>query len=109
MNGEQAASFEGIRGQDRAVTFLRKAILSGHAAHAYLLTGPEGVGRVALARAVCKALMCDDPAEGDSCGRCEQCRLFDKGTHPDHAEFRLDRTKRQEFPIEVVRESMTDT
>lgn len=108
MNAEPPVSFDKIAGQERAVAFLRKAVRTGHAAHAYLLIGPEGVGRVALARAVCKALMCSRPVDGEWCGECEHCRLFDRGTHPDHAEFRLDTTERQEFPIEIVREQIIE-
>jgi DNA polymerase-3 subunit delta' len=72
-----------VLGHDRAVRQLRAAIVAGRPAHAYLLTGPAGVGKGTLARAVTASLVCDGPREGDGCGACPQCVRVAAGTHPD--------------------------
>jgi DNA polymerase-3 subunit delta' len=72
----------GIAGHEWAVGFLRRAVESGSVSHAYLFTGPPGVGKTALARALAAALLCQ--GEGTTpCGACRACRLVASGNHPD--------------------------
>lgn len=52
-------------------------------AHAYLLHGPAGIGKRALAERLVALLLCASPRDGDSCGRCKACLLLHAGTHPD--------------------------
>jgi DNA polymerase-3 subunit delta' len=96
--------FDAVKGQDRAVRFLKGALARGRVSHAYLLTGPEGAGQLDLARALCMSLLCESPAGGEACGVCRNCRLFAAARHPDHAELWLDKTKRKEFAVETVRQ-----
>jgi len=50
-----------------------------------LLSGPVGLGKQRFARRLAQALLCETPdAEGDACGRCRGCRLFQAGSHPDY-------------------------
>jgi DNA polymerase-3 subunit delta' len=52
--------------------------------HAVLIQGPEGVGKLALAEQLAGRLLCEAPtAASDSCGRCDGCRWFASGNHPD--------------------------
>ena len=52
--------------------------------NAWLLTGPEGIGKVDFAYSLARALLCDTPLEdGRGCGQCESCRWLASGTHPD--------------------------
>ncbi|HOX07557.1 MAG TPA: hypothetical protein PK280_14240 [Planctomycetota bacterium] len=78
-------SFSRIVGQDRAVGRLRAAIRGGRLAHAYLLTGPAGVGKRSLARELAKAVLCERAGGqgADSCDGCRECRAVDEGGHPD--------------------------
>jgi len=70
-----ADAFTGIRGQDDAVSLLRRAVSSGRVAHAYAFVGPAGAGRKLTALAFAKALVArEDVAKAGQ---------IDRGTHPD--------------------------
>ena len=69
--------FAGVVGQRDAVARLRRAAVGP--VHAYLLVGPPGSGKRALARGFGAALLC--PTGG--CGACEVCRRALAGLHPD--------------------------
>lgn len=59
---------------------LRRAVTDPQSmTHSWLFTGPPGSGRSIAAKVFATALVC--PHGG--CGRCEQCRSADAGTHPD--------------------------
>lgn len=52
--------------------------------HALLLSGQSGIGKLHFAQALAQALLCHAPrADGAACGRCQGCRLFAAGVHPD--------------------------
>jgi DNA polymerase-3 subunit delta' len=72
-----------IVGHDRAVRRFRTAVVTGRPAHAYLVTGPVGVGKGTLADAFTASLLCDAPRDGDACGSCPQCTRVEADTHPD--------------------------
>lgn len=56
-------------------------------AHAWLLHGPAGVGKVDFALAAAQAFLCESPtADHTACGQCSACLWFAAGNHPD---FRL--------------------
>ena len=53
-------------------------------AHAYLLHGPSGIGKRALAERLMAYLLCQSPSGLDACGNCKSCHLLAAGTHPDN-------------------------
>lgn len=56
----------------------------GRLGHAWLITGPAGLGKRLFADRLSQALLCQQPAaEGAPCGRCSECRLVAVGNHPD--------------------------
>lgn len=67
-------------------------------AHAYLLHGPAGIGKRALADNLVALLLCQHPANGRACGQCKGCQLLAAGTHPD---FFLLEPEEPEKPIRV--------
>ncbi len=70
-----------VVGHDWAVTLLLRAVESGHAAHAYLITGLEHIGKSTLARTLAQALNCT--GQPVPCGQCRACKLIAAGRHPD--------------------------
>lgn len=75
-----------------AVQRLREAI-NGFPSHAYLLSGPDGVGKRELANAFAKAICCLNRATNggtDACGNCKSCLAVDRGVHPDVDIFSLE-------------------
>ena len=75
-------SFEGILGQERAVTQLKKALQSDRLAHAYLFHGPKGTGKKLMALEFTKALYCQAAPPG-ACDACATCRKIANRNHPD--------------------------
>jgi DNA polymerase III subunit delta' len=52
--------------------------------HALLVSGPEGIGKRALALHFARALLCEAPvADGSACGACPGCHYVEVGQHPD--------------------------
>lgn len=51
--------------------------------HAQLFLGKNGTHNFALAVAFAQYICCEDPHDGDSCGKCHSCRMFEKLQHPD--------------------------
>ena len=68
--------FADFIGNAPVVAALRAAINSGRVANAYLLAGPEGMGKRTLALLCAQALLCEQ-LEGESCGSCDSCRRFE--------------------------------
>jgi DNA polymerase-3 subunit delta' len=81
------------------------AVRRGRLAHAYLFTGPAGIGKRLFARELAKALLCEArPGPGlAACDRCPSCLQVEAGTHPDY--FSAGKPAESlELPIEVIRE-----
>ncbi len=72
-----------IAGHANAVDQLSRAVASGRINHAYLLTGPDGIGRRTLARTFAQALVCQADSGERPCGECSACRRVREGTFPD--------------------------
>jgi len=92
-----------IRGQERAIGFLRRAWEQARLAHAYLFTGPAGIGKLATARALALGLHCE-VAPFDACGTCAACRTIGAGTHPDVRIITGPLKDKRDVSIEQVRE-----
>lgn len=71
--------FKDIVGQEKALGLIESALANDSAAHAYLFTGPRGVGKTMAAVRVAIALNCDQ----GGCGVCPSCVKILKGAHPD--------------------------
>ncbi len=75
----------GVIGNRHAQTLLERAALTDTVSHAYLLTGPEAIGKTTMALAFATLLQCQNraPDSVEACGECVACRKMAHGTHPD--------------------------
>lgn len=79
--------FDAVVGQDPVTRTLRNALSSGRVAHAYLFTGPRGVGKTTTARLLAKALACTARTGPEACGACPSCQDFVSGAPVDVMEI----------------------
>ena len=68
-------------GNEKAVSLLKRSLEKGSTSHAYLLVGPEHVGKMTLALELAKALNCE--AKDRPCGVCPSCKKIAENKHAD--------------------------
>jgi DNA polymerase-3 subunit delta' len=98
-------AWQRIRGHDALLEGFRRAVRRGRLAHAYLFTGPAGVGKRLFAVELAKSLLCEKAAEDElqPCDHCPACIQVEANTHPDF--FTAARPPEAlEFPIDLMRE-----
>lgn len=75
-----------VVGQEHIKGVLKTALEQGRVGHAYLFSGPRGVGKTTTARLIAMTANCTGPAP-KPCGECENCRAVRAGSHPDVLEI----------------------
>lgn len=71
-------------------TWTRLLAMRQRLPHAVLLAGPQGVGKLELAKGWAQSLLCEQPRpDNEACGECEGCHWFAAGTHPDFMHLTL--------------------
>ncbi len=84
----RSQTFDELVGQEHVIQTLRNAIVEERVAHAYLFTGPRGVGKTSMARLLSKAVNCLDPAPARRpCGTCTACVSIAEGRAVDVIEM----------------------
>jgi DNA polymerase-3 subunit gamma/tau len=80
-------NFDEIVGQEFVVKTLKNAIELGRISHAYLFTGPRGIGKTTAARVFAKAVNCLNPDGVNPCNKCVNCLEINNGTSVDVIEI----------------------
>lgn len=91
-------------GHDGVLRHIRAAVTAGRVSHAYLIEGAEGSGKRTLASRFAMALLCKEPQDGEPCGRCDSCRVFLSGNHPDMHYIRPG--EKGTLPVQTIREEL---
>jgi DNA polymerase III subunit gamma/tau len=79
--------FDEVIGQPHIVTTIRNSMCYNRVAHAYLFSGPRGVGKTSVARILAKAVNCAQLVDGEPCGVCPCCKSVDAGKFVDIMEI----------------------
>ena len=66
-------NFSEVVGQEHIVKTLKNAVRREKIAHAYLFSGPRGIGKTTIARILAKVVNCKNPKSGEPCNECENC------------------------------------
>jgi len=95
--------FKDIKGQGRAVGFLKTAIEKDTLAQGYIFLGARGTGKFTTALSFAKALNC--AARGkEACGECGPCRKIESCNHPDLVIVRPSDKGAREIEIDMIRD-----
>ncbi len=97
--------FTEIKGQDRAVGIIARALAHDALAHAYLFSGDAGVGKMTTALALAAAVHCTARGEEGGCGECPACRKVAAASHPDVHVLAADG---EEIKIDQIRQVQAD-
>lgn len=77
------SNWDNIVGHNWAVEMLAQGLANDRLGHAYLITGPDQVGKTTLARTFAQALNCEAPEGERPCGHCRPCKLIAADRHTD--------------------------
>lgn len=69
-------NFSNIIGQFYIKKILLNSLVNNMISHAYIFSGPRGVGKTSIARIFAKSINCTNKINGDACCVCNNCKLF---------------------------------
>ncbi len=79
--------FAEVINQEHVKTTLQNAVTAGRVGHAYLFTGPRGVGKTTMARIFARAINCPNRQGAEPCNECAICQPFLNGSSLDLLEI----------------------
>ncbi len=93
-----------IIGHQENIQQLRTLLAAGRMPHALLFTGPDGIGKMLVAKTLAAAALCQE-ADSTPCGQCSSCRSLASDNHPD---FSVVRTEGPAIKIEQIRQLQSE-
>ncbi|WP_218076156.1 DNA polymerase III subunit gamma/tau [Desulfuribacillus stibiiarsenatis] len=80
-------SFADVTGQQHVTRTLQNALLQQKFSHAYLFSGPRGIGKTSIAKIFAKAINCKQEPLNEPCNECPSCRSITSGELLDVTEI----------------------
>lgn len=92
--------FSNVIGQHEVKQHLLQMVRENKLPHALMFCGPQGAGKLPLALAFARYLLCDSPSEEEACQACANCRMTEDWAHPDlHFSFPVYKAKSTDHPV----------
>ncbi len=80
-------SFSEVFDQEHITRTLKNALVEGKVTHAYLFSGPRGIGKTSVAKIFAKAVNCPHNMSGEPCNSCDTCYGIQNGSITDVIEI----------------------
>ena len=80
-------NFDEIVGQKYIIETIKNSIIHDRICHAYLFSGPRGIGKTSLARIIAKAVNCHNLNDGNPCNNCDVCNSINDQSAIDVVEI----------------------
>ena len=96
-----------ILGNRHNIEHFKEAVRKGKVSHAYIIDGPEGIGKKTFAGYIAAALLCEKGIEEGPCMVCGSCVKADTHNHPDI--IWVEHDKPTVLSIDEIRQQVIDT
>jgi len=100
-------AFDDYKGQSAVYESLKKDLTTGQGVHAYLFSGPKGVGKRTLAALLGQGFLCSQAQK--PCGQCPSCRRMLDGNHPDVMILKDEKSIKVDAVRELIRQASEHT
>lgn len=98
--------FSSIIGQQEIISNLERQLAEDRVGHAYIFSGPAGMGKKTIAHIFAGILLCENSQSAVMCGECKACKLFENGSNPDY--HRVSIQEELSIGVDRIREIQSD-